>query len=298
MVSADAPAARIVLGYDGSEDSLVALRRACLEAIERSAELVILHSVDDTVLNSAWGVVFDPEAIRLAATDLVDGAVTEATNAGLPFQRIKTAVELGNPAAALVRHSDQAELVVLGRRSVARAAQAFVGSTAAGVAGAANCPVMVVGADSPEPAADAPIGVAVNTAAQGGSALEWGLREAARKQVGLRVLSVCRAPQSRFFRSGAPSPEQQAAAISVTTERVEALIAPLVAGYPQVPVDLEVGYGNPLDVLVARSSELAALVVHVQTSFPTFSVGGLVRGLLAHAACPVVTLRVGGDAAP
>ena len=58
---------RVIVGFDGSDDSSRALAYGAAEALVRSAELVLLHAVDDTVLNSAWGVVFDPDEIRAAA---------------------------------------------------------------------------------------------------------------------------------------------------------------------------------------------------------------------------------------
>ncbi|QLQ15627.1 MAG: universal stress protein [Micropruina sp.] len=56
-------------------------------------------------------------------------------------------------------------------------------------------------------------------------------------------------------------------------------------------VTTEVLYGSPVDELVARSGGLAKLVVEAHPSFPTYTVGGTVRGILAHAQCPVVIVR-------
>ncbi|MGF3957096.1 universal stress protein, partial [Staphylococcus aureus] len=61
--------------------------------------------------------------------------------------------------------------------------------------------------------------------------------------------------------------------------------------YPDVEVSVEVSYGTPVDVLVARSEELDLLMLEVHASFPTYSVGGLIRGVLTHAKCPVGVIR-------
>ncbi len=63
--------ARGLVGFDGSEDSHRALQHGIGEALQRDAELVLVHAVDDTVLNSAWGVVFDPEEIKLGAAEML-----------------------------------------------------------------------------------------------------------------------------------------------------------------------------------------------------------------------------------
>jgi nucleotide-binding universal stress UspA family protein len=159
---------RVIVGFDGSDDATIALRYGVSEALARNASLVLLNAVDDTVLTSAWGVVFDPEQIRHAATDLLAAGVEEAVAAGMPRERVATSIELGNPAAALAVHSEAASLIVLGRRSVVTGERPFVGSTAVGVAGAAHCPVVVVSSLEPERSArTGVIGVGVNTAAKG-----------------------------------------------------------------------------------------------------------------------------------
>jgi nucleotide-binding universal stress UspA family protein len=48
---------RVLVGFDGSDDAYRALQLGIVEAKSRDAELVVVHAVDDTVLNSAWGAV-------------------------------------------------------------------------------------------------------------------------------------------------------------------------------------------------------------------------------------------------
>ena len=284
--------ARVVVGFDGSDDSTSALARGIAEAQQRNAELVLVHAVDDTVLNSAWGVVFDPEEIKEGAADMLGKAVENATAAGLPRQRVRTEVVLGNPAAALARLSEQASLVVVGRRSADAGEKLFAGSTAVGIAGTSRCPVIVVsGNDVVHDQPTGVIGVGVDTAARGAVALEWALSECTTHGGRVAVISVCRAPQGRWFSGGHPTAEQEQAAVQVTQARMTDMVSEITEDYPDVDVTLEVSYGNPLDVLTTRSEELDLLVVEVHASFPTYSVGGLIRGLLSHARCPVGVIR-------
>ncbi|MBI5028567.1 MAG: universal stress protein [Actinobacteria bacterium] len=284
--------ARIVVGFDGSDDSFRALAHGVREALLREAELVLVHAVDDTVLNSAWGVVFDPEQIKEGAAEMLATGVAEAVASGLARTRVRTEVVLGNPAAALTRMSNEASLVVVGRTSGGTGEKAFIGSTAVGTVGAAHCPVVVVSVDNlqrEQPAGV--IGVAVDTSARGAVALEWALGECRAHGGRVVVISVCRAPQGRWFSAGHPTAEQEQKAVEVTRARMVDMVSEITEDYPEVEVELEVSYGNPLDVLTARAEELDALVLEVHASFPTYSVGGLIRGLMSHGRCPIVVIR-------
>ncbi len=283
---------RVVVGFDGSEDSSRALAYATSEAREREAELFLVHAIDDIVMNSAWGVVFDPEEIKQGAAEMLQAGVEEAVAAGLPRSRVRTEVVLGNAAAALTRESDQASLVVVGRRSTAPEDRPIAGSTAVGVVGASHCPVVVVAANNVvHERRTGVIGVGVDTSARGAVALEWALAECSLRGGRVLVISVCRAPQGRWFSAGHPTPEQEVAAVNVTHARMTDMISEITEDYPGVVVTLEVSYGSPLDVLVARSEELDLLAVEVHASFPTYSVGGLIRGLMSHGSCPVGVIR-------
>lgn len=284
--------ARVLVGFDGSEDSYRAVEYSIEEARSREAELVLVHAVDDTVLNSAWGVVFDPEEIKLNAAEMVARGVEDAVTAGMPRERIRTEVVLGNPAAALTRMSHHASLVVVGRRATDPGERLFVGSTSVGVVGAAHCPVIVVSSiDTPHEARTGVIGVGVDTSARGAVALEWALQETERVGGRVVVLSIIRSPQGRWFTGGNPSQEQQEAAVKVTRARMEDMVGEITEDYPDVEVEVDVSYGTPVDVLVARSDDLDLLMLEVHASFPTYSVGGLIRGVLTHARCPVGVIR-------
>jgi len=284
--------ARVVVGFDGSEDAHRALQHAIAEAMAREAELVLVHAVDDTVLNSAWGVVFDPEEIKQGAAAMLANGVDEAVDAGMARNRVRTEIVLGNPAAALTRLSAQASLIVVGRRSNPGGERQYVGSTSVGVVGTAHCPVIVVSDnDIVREQRTGLIGVAVDTSARGAVALEWALSECQDHGGKVVVISVCRAPQGRWFSGGQPTQEQQDAAVEVTRARMTEMISEITEDFVGVDVTLEVPYGSPLDLLTARTEDLDMLVLEVHASFPTYSVGGTIRGLLSHGRCPIGVIR-------
>ena len=292
-MTGDEGPARVLVGYDGSADADAAVAYGVAEARRRGAELALVYAVDDIVFNSAWGVVFDPEEIKRGAERMLGAVTDEIIAQGVPKESIRAEVLLGAPAATLARLSEWASLVVLGRRSDP-SAKAFVGSTAVGVAGVSRCPVIVVCADNVPPAEPyGRIGVAVSSATRGERAsLPWALGEARRLGAGLSVLSVCKAPQGRWFGGPVLTAEQQEEAIVAVRERVNALVGAAREGFGDIPVDVDVSYGSPVDVLASRSESLDLLVVEVQPSFPVFAVGGVARGVMTHARCPVALLRM------
>lgn len=289
MTTAPVDTPRIVVGFDASDDSVRALEHAAWEANAIGAELHLVYVADDTVLNSAWGVVFEPETIRETAEKMLASAVEAATRLGVPADKVITEVALGAPSAALSQLSQSATLVVVGRRSSSETNRFFAGSTAVGLAATAHCPVIVVSSDMDE-RPRGPIGVAVDSTGRGAKALDWALRHYRRYGDAVEVLSVCRAPSGRFLRHTI-SEEQKQQAMQVTEERVNQMVDDARAQHPGVPITAEVLYGTPVDELSSRTDTLGLLLLEVHTNFPTYSIGGVIRGVMAHAHCPVVLIR-------
>lgn len=284
---------RILVGFDGSDDGMAALQFAADEAAARAATLHIVYAVDDTVLNSAWGIVFDVEAVQRSGLELLEGAREVAHSRGVPLESITTECAMGQPAAVLSRLSESVSLVVVGRRAESGEHAMFVGSTAVGLAGTAACPAILVSAlHRSRPRPHGVIGVGLDPGARGLIAVEWALKRAHRLSGRVRILTVVRPPQSRLFGTvSGPSEEQKERMLADVRERVTAAVGTVTAEVSNVPVDIEVRVGSPVDELVAMSSEVDLLIVGVHPTFPTYSVGGIVRGLMAHGACPVGLVR-------
>ena len=283
--------ARVLVGYDGSDDAQAALAYGASEAKARDAELVLAYSVDDVVLNSAWSVVFDPDEVKREAADMLDATAAELVSQGFPRGRVRAEVVLGTPAKALSRLSEWASIVVVGRTSNS-GEQAVVGSTAVGVAATSRCAVIVVGANMTLPQACHRIGVGVSPSARAAAnALPWAVEETIRTGSSLAVISVCRTAAGRFFRSSSPSAEQQDQVVAAAREHVSELLTAAREGRGDLNVEIDVICGSPVDTLVKRSRELDLLVVDLLASFPTYAISGVARGVMTHAHCPVALLR-------
>ena len=281
----------ILVGFDGSDDSLAALSFAASEAAAREGRLHIVYAVDDTVLNSAWGIVFDVEAVRRGGQDLLAQAREAAHARGVPLERIDTECLLGQPAAVLSRLSESSSLVVVGRRAESGDHSMFVGSTAVGLAGTAGCPVVMASGLTLAEGHRGVIGVGLDPGAHGIVAVEWAMKRARRLGSRVVVTSVVKKPTARLFGGSEPSEDQRGRAVADVRQRVQAAVDVLAGEIPDVKVEVDIRYGSPVDELVAVSGEVDLLIVGVHPSFPTYSVGGIVRGLMAHSACTLGLIR-------
>ena len=61
----------ILVGYDASDDAVQALEYAAKVAAATKTLLQLVYVADDTVVNSAWGVVFDGSEVQSTARRLL-----------------------------------------------------------------------------------------------------------------------------------------------------------------------------------------------------------------------------------
>ncbi|MGO4955684.1 universal stress protein [Luteococcus sp. Sow4_B9] len=276
---------RVLVGVDGSEDGLRAVRYGVGSAQRRNATLHLVHAVDDAVLAGAWGVVYDPSALQAAGEQANRAAIDLALAQGLPEDRIHAEVVLGNAAAVLSRLSEGADVMVVGRRSVSGLERMFIGSTSVAVADAAHCPVVVISAAA-TPGPTGGLGrIAVGVDAQNHSpaTLEWAMAEAERRGVTLEVVHVAKNDETAVVG------EQVAVAAQ---DGINTMLEPLRARHPEVPVEVRVATGAPVDELVDTSANVDLLVLGVQrTKLLGIHLGGVMRATMAHAQCPVALVK-------
>jgi nucleotide-binding universal stress UspA family protein len=130
------PAHRCVLvGVDGSPNSIAALHRAADDAKRRSARLDVIRVVGD---RGRW--IFSPA--RIAAWLRLRRLVARE----LPrTQHVTTRLRIayGSPAGVLIRAADRAELLVVGAREHASHGSLLGGDTVPRVLAASPCEVVV-----------------------------------------------------------------------------------------------------------------------------------------------------------
>ena len=139
---------RIVVGVDGSEPSLKALRWAAGQSALTGDSL---HAVISWDYPASWATAipgvppgFDPEQTAKKILDeSLDKALTPEQAA-----RVTRTVVAGNPTQTLVDQAEGAELLVVGDRGHSGFRAAVLGSVSTQVAQHAPCPVVVVRGES------------------------------------------------------------------------------------------------------------------------------------------------------
>jgi nucleotide-binding universal stress UspA family protein len=138
----------IVLGIDGSGNSLDAVRWTTRLATALGAEVVAVHALGllDQLEPDGPQVPTQPHRDEIAAKARGDW-ITPLAEAGVPHRCV---LHDGNPVDVVLHVIDEvdADLVVLGSRGVGGSPALLLGSTSSQVAQQAPCPVTIV------PAAD------------------------------------------------------------------------------------------------------------------------------------------------
>ena len=138
---------RVVVGVDGSENSIRALEWAAREARSTSAELVVVHAWTVPVMTyNTWLVPYIPgpdakQALRESAKARVEEMLSQVDLEGLG---VDVRVVEGHPGHALVTESQGALMVVVGHGGRRALAELVLGSTTQYVTRHAAVPVTVV----------------------------------------------------------------------------------------------------------------------------------------------------------
>ncbi|MER6677412.1 universal stress protein [Streptomyces sp. NPDC000983] len=138
---------RVVVGVDGSPSSGAALRWAVRYAalVDARVDAVSAWNLPgaDTWSAPAVDADVDEAAARQALTQELDD-VLGAESAGAVHARLAR----GNPVEVLLRAAEGAEILVVGSRGRGGFARALLGSVSHHVAQHAQCPVVIVRAES------------------------------------------------------------------------------------------------------------------------------------------------------
>lgn len=285
---------RVLVGVDGSPDALRAVHYAMCEAQLRGATLQIVHAVDAASLAGPYGVMWDASVLDEAATEIMDAAIAQCVAEGFPREHIDPQVLHGTPGAILTQLSQDADLAVVGRRAISGLERIFVGSTSAGLAGSARCPViMISAASSPgETGGLGRIGVAVDASERQGVALRWAFEEARFRGAELHAVHVVPMLPAGIIPQRPLEPESTDSLMAAGVAAMEKLVGGVRADYPDVRLVTDVSLGSPVDVVVERSQDLDLVVTGAHgTGFPGFNLSGVVRGIMGHAQCPVAVVR-------
>ena len=181
-------AGKVVVGFDTSDESQVAVRWAAAVAQRREVPLLVVHASGvDNSRSTRRAERMVAVAQERAKNALSEGeAIAREVAPGL---QVETASVGYGAAAALAELSEQAELIVVGNRGRGRLRGALLGSVAFEVATHAKSPVCVVrGALRPLPSMERPIVVGVDGSASSQHALDEAARLTSETGSFLRVV--------------------------------------------------------------------------------------------------------------
>ncbi|MTE14329.1 universal stress protein [Nocardia aurantiaca] len=131
----------VVVGVDGSLNSVPAIDLAFDEASRRKVDLIAVHAWTDT---SGFDLpVMGWESIRESQDVLLKGALADYAKR-YPDVTVHRVVALDTPVRALLEQADKAQLVVVGSHGRGGFAGMMLGSVSTALLHLAQCPVLVV----------------------------------------------------------------------------------------------------------------------------------------------------------
>jgi nucleotide-binding universal stress UspA family protein len=139
----EARRAYVVVGVDGSPDSDRAIRFAVGEAQRRDVGLRLVHVQAEPFVWPPLPAALPATTLHGIAAAIVKGAEQQARSFGWSGSEIDVVLSYGPRRDAILEHTDDAELLVVGRRSSA-ADHVLTGSTSSSLAAHADVPVISV----------------------------------------------------------------------------------------------------------------------------------------------------------
>ncbi len=136
----------IIVGVDGSENSLDALRWAATEARLRDCQLRIVGTFSTPIMSTGYEVaVPDPTDLEAASNTMLEAAVDRVRATGdLDGVGCHISVVEGHAGERLIALSRGADLLVVGSRGHGGFMGLLLGSVTTYVVNHAECPVVVV----------------------------------------------------------------------------------------------------------------------------------------------------------
>ena len=138
----------VVVGVDGSDSALQAVRWAAAEAGRRRVPLRLVFAFpwsDDVVAGPGSEARYRDTLLEHAHSHL--GNAVEAAEREQPDVAVQQQLVVGNPIDVLGAEAERAQIMVLGDRGLSRIEGLLAGSVSSALAAHAPCPVVVVRGD-------------------------------------------------------------------------------------------------------------------------------------------------------
>ncbi|GAA1090310.1 MULTISPECIES: universal stress protein [Kitasatospora] len=279
----------VVVGYDGSAESIAALRWATVEAALRGLPLELVQ---------AWPwpkhhVLGGEDADRWVRQQLADQEAAVRASAG--DVAVTSRLVPDAPAAVLKAAGEKASVLVLGSRGLSTLRGFLVGSVSQEVLAGAVCPVVLVragGGVDPAPARSA-VALALDLRHDCPEVLDFAFRAAAQRGVSLRVLHAAGPPAGSEYMAFGAIAAISADLASAEEQALTEALQPWRTKHPDVEVEATVVPGSAaLAVVEAVGEDVGLLVVGRHDRRVTFGghVGPVTHAAIHHVTCPVAVV--------
>jgi nucleotide-binding universal stress UspA family protein len=299
-------AAPILVGVDGSANSEIALWWAVdlAEALRRPLRLLTCYSLPTYV---GLGVAVGWVAPLLTSDELheIDARHRTAIEdlrsrilLGHPDLEVETYLDQGSPAAALLKASEDASMIVLGTRGVGGTAAFLMGSVSYAVAHRATCPVMLV----PETATRVPGGrvvVGIDGSGPAVAAAKWAVHLADGLGRSVELVTAWQYPYSAMAPEGGmllgPDIEELRMAMlrdaRSLVQRVRKELDRVSEHH--VEIDTEIIEGSAADALVetARAQDVLVVGSRSHSVLASVMLGSVATGVAHRGHSPVVIVH-------
>ncbi|WP_405719490.1 universal stress protein [Streptomyces sp. NBC_00046] len=285
---------RIVVGLDGSAESVAAAHWAAREALLRGAPLHLVHA---EIWSPPHGVpAAGSEERRQAARTLLREASDKLLD---QHPRLNISAESfdGQPAASLVHATADAGMLVLGSRGLGTLRGFVLGSVGMAVIHAVERPVVLVRAtEDALPHAQGQhlnrgVVVGVDTGRPCDALLSFAFDEASRRGCTLHALHSWMLPP--LAGSGATyNPEVNARIAQIKRTGLDDMLRPWQDMYPAVELDAQATVGPSSEQLLEAGSEAGLMVVgrRIRRSSVGTHIGPIAHAILHHSAAPVAVI--------
>lgn len=281
----------IVVGVDGSESALAAVRWAAGEAARRGLELRLVH-VYSTPVGLPGGII-EPgavlDAMRRQGKEWLDEAWQAAHDVSDAL-RTSLVLSAASVVPAMVKESRAAAMVVLGTRGLGGFTGLLIGSTAVLLAGRAHCPMVVVRG---EETTGGPVVVGVDGLPTSEEAVAFAFAEASLHGTELVAVHTWADALADTVLLGHPEPADFEPAQQRAYETLGERLAGWQEKYPDVRVRREVVRDHPSRALLryADGARLVVVGTRGRGGFTGLVLGSTGQHLLHHAPCPVAVVR-------
>ena len=278
--------APIVVGYDGSVDSRIAVDFALAEAELRKQPLVIVYALLTPVPTLPFEATYawhhdstEREAAEKMLTQVAAEIRADAEHVRIDTEIVDTVVA----SAALIEKSRTASLLVVGSRGHGGISGLLLGSTSSQVAGHAHCPVLVTRRNVEYGEQRGVVVVGVDGSELSDHAVGFAFEVADMR--GAELVAV-HAWRPLIPRAEAEFEDVEADVLAESLESWQ-------RRYPDVPVRRRSVSGNTRDVLLEQSAGADLLVVgsRGRGGFAGLILGSTSQAMLHHATVPVAVVH-------